>query len=419
MSKFRPIFLALAFLGLLIACTNPYAMQQGGVGTLRLSGVHSGGIGAATVFPEVDLSDIESYEITLTDGPNAGEFEPRTVASDEDGQLDAGSGLEFEDLVPGDWTVQVRGFSGADGTGDLLVSGAREGVQISRGDFTDVTVTVYLVDDPDLEETGEWILDLDWPEDAGDYSTTDVVTGYSVSFEPFDGQDVTDATIDETDALDADGRRLSLSGTDFVPGPYLMDIELHSDNKSPYKTVARYTEIWYVYGNQTTARAEGEPGDGPVELSEADFSFGGGARFGVTVEQLADLEQFFDDSKESSVASGSGFTISADLVDSDGEPLTADNLTWRVNSQEVTDGEDVVITEGSEEDEIGLVTGVSIESDGSQLSFIPDQGWDDDEEAFSEDLDFPAGVTLNVTLIVEEGGEYYSGSHSVTVEEAD
>ncbi|MFW6368677.1 MAG: hypothetical protein ACOCZ9_02965 [Spirochaetota bacterium] len=418
MRKIGYFGLALVLLGFIAACTSPFAAQQGS-GILRLSGVQSGEIGSQTVFPTVDLSGIDSYEVTLKDGPNEAEFESKTTNDvDDSGQIKAGENLQFEDLVPGEWTVEVEGFSEENGNGDLLVSGSAENVQINRGEFNEVDVTVYLIDDPPDDETGDWELDLTWPSDAdidGDYSTTDVVTDYSVSFEPFDGQDDSDATIDETDALN--GTQLSLSGTDFEPGPYLMDIELYSDNKSPYKTVARYTEIWYVYGNQTTARAEGEPGDGAIALAESDFSFGGGSRFGVNVEELEDLNQFFEGSEDSTVASDSEFTITSDLQDSAGNDLTADQLTWRINDQEVSDGDDIEITEGENEDPVGRLTDVTLENDGSDLRFTPNEGVNENGD-FDNNVDFPAGVTLNVTLVVENDGEYYSGDHSVTVEEA-
>ena len=395
MKKHRLLFnlIVIALTGFVAACTNPYAADHAERGGLRLAGVQSGEIGAATVFPDVDKSEIESYEITLADGQNADEFEPETVDADGEGQIDPDGALEFEDLVPGEWTVDVKGFDDDD---ELLVSGSKEGVEVERGEYSETTVTVHLIDDPPEDETGDWKLDLEWDDQKDDeYKTSDVVTHYSVSFTPRDGQD--DEKVEER--VEPNGTKLSLSGDDFEPGAYDVEVSLISDdNERPYDgSVQLYQSIWHIYGNQTTAEE--------LFFDESSFSFGGGTTIEVDVDTPEDLDEFFDTAPDT-VPSGESVTIETVFEDED--------VSWRINGQDVEDGdEDIEITGGKEDDKIGLLTDVSADSD---LSFTPEKGWDGDD--FSDELDFPAGINLNVMVIVETD-KTYSAEHEITVEEAD
>ncbi len=405
----RAAVLGVAFVLFSAACANPVGgsggsggadSSAGGPGSLSVSGVQPGGDGiqALTVFPDLSLSEVTHYRIELTDGPGSGSDQApgqvQVVASDEDGQI--GDPVVFEDLVPGGWTVVVEGFDGDEPTlgydaageepqtdGNKLVRG-EQSVDIGGGAVADVSVTVALLDNSG--ETGTWEATFNWPENAGDYPITDVVTGYTwelVDFDmdPEDPEHVV-ASGDGSPGLD---REFTIGG-DVEPGRYFLTVQLKADDKpDPYTTVARYDELWYVYSNVTTAKI--------VSFSEDDFAFGGGAAFTVSLDglELTDLEQFFNLGDNSTVQAGEEFTITADPEDGEG-PMSDVTLSWRING-----------SFAAHEDEIEGVGSVTI--DDNSLTFVP-----------SADQ---AGNVVRITLVVDDGTMAYSGTHGVRVEPVD
>ncbi len=159
----RILTLLLVLLPLAVTgCTNPFGLSGGsdGHGSLVLS--MDGGSGSAarfTIFPNLSESDIESYEITLSDGPGADVV--RTVNA-ANGTFPAP--LEIRDIIPGAWNVAVTGYDGADpAAANAIVRGSQSGVEIAAGASThlDSIVLSYLDDD------GDGFLDfsVSWPAD--------------------------------------------------------------------------------------------------------------------------------------------------------------------------------------------------------------------------------------------------------------
>ncbi|MGM0675543.1 MAG: hypothetical protein ACQETQ_12685, partial [Spirochaetota bacterium] len=315
----------------LIGCTSPFLADEPSgddTGGLRISGVASGGVSTQTVFPSFDLTDVASYEVSLSNGPSGStEPDPVVVSSDDTGQIS--TAVEFEDLVPGDWTLTVEGYDAEPvdgaipGTAKKLVSNGGETISITRGEYNETTVAVELLDtDLSSDGNGDWEVDITWPatDDAFDgYETTDVVTEYDYTLTNIDTDTVvdsgsgtdTDITLDET-TLAESVQVLNLGGS-VPPGAYFLDVELSSENAAPYTTVARYSEIWYVYENVTTSRLLENTEH--VALTESDFSFGGGASISVNIETESDLETFFeqlDESGSSEVAANTEFSVSPD-----------------------------------------------------------------------------------------------------------
>ena len=409
----------LALLFVTIGCTNPFVSDNqllGGTGGIRISGVQSGASGGSTnirstVFPSVELDFAGSYDVTIKDGPGGGADQVREgIAVTESGHFE--DDVEFDDLVPGEWTVEVIGY---DGEGRVFIRGEMP-VTVLRGEVTTADVPVRPNSD---DGHGDLALDLVWPaQDDGEYKTTDVVTGYKYSITGLNGQP--DRGSDGIEAYSDDAQNgeytLSLREEGLEAGAYFVTVELVSENASPYGTVARYDEVWYVYENLPTEHT--------VYLDESDFSFGGGAGIGVTLETEEDLSTFFAGLEESGqeVASGEAFNITVALEDSNGNDITdSATLSWRINGKAISADQeelDVVEFSGSEERTVGRLTNISTEVDESSgLTFTPAHGVDEDGE-IDTDIDFPAGVSILVTLQVAHDGVYYSDSFTVEVVES-
>lgn len=154
---------ALVLLPAAIGCTNPYGLSGGsdGHGTLVLS-MDSGSQEAArfTIFPELHESDIESYGITLSDGPAADSV---TTVESEDGAFPAP--LELHDIVPGTWRVTVVGYDGTDpGKANAIVEGTQEAVEIRSGGSTEVdSIVLSYLDDGTAP--GFFDFTVTWPAD--------------------------------------------------------------------------------------------------------------------------------------------------------------------------------------------------------------------------------------------------------------
>lgn len=417
--KANPITQAMtlsALVFLIIGCTNPFVSGNqllGGTGGLTISGVQSGASGGSTsirstVFPSVELSYAGSYDVVIKDGPGgAGDQAREGIAATEAGYFE--NDVEFEDLVPGEWTVEVIGY---DDEERVFIRGEKQ-VTIVRGEVatTDVPVRPNAGDG-----LGNLALNVLWPaQDEGEYKTTDVVTGYRFTITGLEGQpDRGSNGIEAFDDAPQDGEyTLSLAEEDLESGAYMVTVELISENASPYGTVARYDELWYVYESLTTEHT--------VNLDESDFSFGGGAAIGVTLETEDDLNMLFEGLEQSGqeVVSGDSFDITVALEDSNGNDITdSADLTWRLNGNAISSGQgelDLVEFSGSEERTIGRLAGIATEvNDSSGLTFTPASGVNDDGE-IDNDVDFPAGVSILVTLQVAHDGVHYSDSFTVEV----
>ena len=407
---------------LLAGCTNPFVGDNaaGATGALIVSGVNTGSAGGAsavsyTVFGAISLADVDTYDVHLKDGPGGAADQSRQgISATSTGFAES---VAFEDLVPGDWTVEVVGNNS---DGNAIIRGELVATVV-RGEYTPVDVPVAPITGNGF---GNLALTMTWPtQDEGDYQTTDVVTGFSYSIVALESQGADHDSggvvlLDDVDTEDAysftEGgavHTLSIGAENLPSGAWFVQVALTSDNASPYGTVARYDEVWYVSDNLSTTHT--------VALTEWDFSFGGGAGISVTLQTEEDLQQFFaglDESGEE-VASGSEFNIGAELVDSDGSPVTGASLTWRINSVAIAEELgtlDIVELSGGEETVVGRLSGVAV--DESTLSFTPDHGVDGNGD-LDESVDFPAGVSILVTLQVEHAGTLYSGSFRVKVTE--
>lgn len=163
---------ALALMALLgsallaLGCTNPMVLDLDGAANGSRGGIilsvgsgSSGNMPALTVFPGLEMSDIESYRITLTGGP----------ASDVITDVPAEGGgfpspLELRDIVPGTWTVIVTGYDGGDpGSANPIVQGAKHGVTVVAGASTgvDSIALTYL----DSDDPGYLDFAVTWPGD--------------------------------------------------------------------------------------------------------------------------------------------------------------------------------------------------------------------------------------------------------------
>lgn len=365
--------LILAVLG----CTGPYspdgsiADQLGGIlgdlGGIRILGVAGSSpsgeslFTAQTALPDIAFDDIKALRITLEEGP-AG-TSPLTIivadpAFDANGNLE--SALEITDIVPGEWTLRVEALDANPdpGPAGVLLRGTAS-VSVTAGEFFELaTVTVDLVDD---EGDGFWALTIDWPqENSPSYPITDVVD--TVAWRVGEGEWETVAAEDQA----AGGVYSQAFGSLLAPGDHLISLELRAGDKpQPYNTVARYDEIWRISSNVTTRKT--------VSFVEADFAYGGGARFNITIDLPEDLEAFFADAPDSTVPGGESYEINAATIQG------ATYYWWRVDGEEVSDGVDTT-----------TLTIDTAEGD--------------------------AGTVLLVVLVVEVNGRLYSGSHRVRVE---
>lgn len=381
------VFAAVSVLALTaVGCSNPFGSSDGS-GSSETDAATGGiivrpstGVGAQTVFPdfsEEDLSRVEAYTITMSaefsdDGATDRVMD---LDADEAGQPE---GAEFEDLVPGAWTVTVEGFEDSE-RNDKLVQGSQS-VTVERGTVKNVEVVVRPVDD---EGEGTIEFTLTWPASIGNdgyREDGEYVNGYTVTLANADNDDTIELE-DGDVSFSADERKLTIETEQTVvpAGRYYLTVALTSDASEPFNVVARYDELWHIAGNTTSTNS--------VELVESDLSFGGDATFTVRVENLDDLEEFFDGTADSTVKAGSTFTIT---------PANTPEATyrWRVEGEFVTDGDTVP----------GLGT-ITIDEDDDGLSFTPDAGH--------------AGRTIAVTLVVETADRTFSGTHRVNIEPAE
>ncbi|MGM0675542.1 MAG: hypothetical protein ACQETQ_12680, partial [Spirochaetota bacterium] len=90
-----------------------------------------------------------------------------------------------------------------------------------------------------------------------------------------------------------------------------------------------------------------------------------------------------------------------------------------MNGEYVADGAGTVDITTGDGTLVGQLTGVGFtdtDGDGTkEFAFTPDHGATDDGSDIDTTKDFPAGVSILVTMEVEQDGLYYSGSHTVEV----
>lgn len=375
------VLLTMATIALLFGCTSPFTPSSGNgpldrsgsgsdsgltdggeqsgtgseeLGSLRINNVNPGGDGIriATVFPGVAASDITHYRITVGSGPAGSSPQEQTVTSDGSGGLS--SPVVFTDLVPGEWTVTVSGFDGEPGSGGTeMVSGSNT-VTISAGAVQSLDVPVALLSD--ASTTGSWSLRLEWPaQSSPDYATTDVVSAVEYTTDGGTTWQTAGTEADATILTDGgDTRYVEIAGTR-SPGSFFLTVRLAADKPAPYDIVARYDEMWHVFGNTTTQNT--------VALTESDFSYGGGTSVSVSLDLPADLSSFFSGTPASTVAAGSDFSITADVAG-------AAAYQWRVDGQEQAGATSESFTLSTSTDEVGIVKTItlSVTVDGTTYS---------------------------------------------------
>lgn len=368
----RSALLAAALLsGLLFSgCTSPYNPGGAGdivdavedaLGVLRISSVlpEGDGIAGSSVFPDVAADAVVSYEIEITNREDASLAYTQEAAAGASG--DIATPVVFEDVVPGEYDLVVRGFDGP--VGDAGVTQLVEGsdvVTVGAASEVDLSVTVTLISDAGVN--GSWSFTLQWPIDSGEaFPITDVVTTAEYSVDG--GSSWTETTVTESG-----GNRSITVGGSRAPGDFQLQVRLNTDKPAPYDTVYTYVEQWHVFGNVSTTKE--------LILTSDEFSYGGNSGITVSVDLLSDPDNFFDGTPASTVTGGNSFIINVDETDSlVGAPGAG--YAWRV------DGE----TQPGE-------TGTSF-----TLSTTPDE----------------AGMVKVITLEVTVDGVVYSGSHRVRV----
>lgn len=155
--------LATLFL-LLFGCTNPMSPESGVAatdhagtpGSLTVA-VAAPQITGSTVFPTIDLGEITNYRFILSGGP-AGAPVPaaKEIGAAADGSF---SGIvEFTDLVPGEWTVEVEAENLA---GEVLLAGIEENTAIAAGATASVAISLG----PVTDGNGSYTVTVSWPTD--------------------------------------------------------------------------------------------------------------------------------------------------------------------------------------------------------------------------------------------------------------
>jgi hypothetical protein len=323
-------------------------------GSIRLNSVQSG-FSAQTVFPDLGaFTDIDTYEIELTDGPGT----DQAATGVADGNGDLSTPVVFNELIPGNWTITARGYTGYVNNankGTLRVTGTST-VAVVAGTEATAAVTAAPVSDAG---DGSWELTVRWPEtiDFGNGYTVDTNVD-AVEFN-IDGAGWTDAG-----ALTFDGTTGSVViGEDPRPtGDFWLSVRLlHADR--PYEEQFVYGERWYVYSGTLTATT--------LDLTDTELSYGGGAGITVSVETPSDLTNFFGGTPDSTVTVGQELTITADVAG-------ATDYAWRLD---------------------GTTTGVTASS-----------------YTMPAPVDADAGKVRLIVLEVLVDGIWYSGSHYVRVE---
>ena len=225
-----------------LGCTNPFGMPEAGESSDRGSVAFSvdagaSGLGAQTIFPDFSMSQIESYRVTLTDGPAS---DVTQVVSDlEDGTFPAD--FEMNDIVPGSWNVRVEAFDeqDPDNAPGPLVRGVKNDVLIEAGARTNVgSIALRYLDDCEDVDCNPGFVDLTvtWPAEED-------VDRVAFFIEDFDGGDVESLSDDRF--TDENGR---LKRTLDVAEDLDSDADTNDENRYVTSFFEDNTEIdagWY------------------------------------------------------------------------------------------------------------------------------------------------------------------------------
>jgi hypothetical protein len=336
---------------------DPAAAPGTEYGSIRLNTVQPG-FSASTVFPDMGEFDaIDVYRVSLVNGP--GSNQSATGAAGANGDLS--TPVVFDELIPGEWTIEARGYEGAVDTGTLRVEGSAT-VVVVAGAQQNPAVIAYPISDESVP--GSWSLALAWPKilTFDGYSVDTSVS--SVEYRIDEGAWQSIESLDFAD----DGSLESIAIGDAVtPGSFWLSIRLNHEDR-PYTQQFVYGERWYVYSNLETAKS--------INLATDELNYGGGAGITVTIESPTDLETFFDGTEDSVVMVGDeNFQITAAVASAD-----AGSYSWRLNG--VTDTAQA----------------------GNATYTLPTPSAAD------------AGKVHVITLEVSVNGKVYSGTHRVRVE---
>lgn len=172
-AMFPTLILALALVLALGACSSPYG--PGGLtgdGTddsaggeratvvVTLGSSRSGGLTGATILPELDLTSIDLYRVTLSEGP-AGAAVPEPVELPGDPQGLPEGQLLVRHVVPGTWTVMVEALREGPSGEQVLLRGTSAPVTVTAGGIVEVEVALR----PVRDGHGAISFVVEWPDE--------------------------------------------------------------------------------------------------------------------------------------------------------------------------------------------------------------------------------------------------------------
>ena len=233
------MFAVLVFVG----CSSPFGAETGDETARTLSGggvevstAQDDGIGALTVFPELDRSTIDSYHVVLVDGPEgATQPDPLEVTPAAEGEFP--EGVRFVDVVPGNWTVEI---DARDAESEILLRGEDE-ISVTAGSFTPANVTLRYLGSGE----GAYEVSVEWSAsnavEHAEYRTV-VETGD----EPTDGSNGVwqDA---EIESGSGNVQSITVAENPRNAGSFWLTVRLDGD--------VVVDELVYVYKNITTRHA--------------------------------------------------------------------------------------------------------------------------------------------------------------------
>ncbi|MFW5827170.1 MAG: hypothetical protein ACOCU4_03715 [Alkalispirochaeta sp.] len=151
------------------ACSVPFSPSDPGTSdtapgelVVSLAGDADGAVslGASTVLPDIDPSQIDTYRFTLDNGPSgASPPDPVIQPANESDQLT--DAVVFSDIVPGTWQVTVEAIRTTGDTDETILRGREENVDIAAGMRTEIDVTLV----PATDATGTIRFTVEWPSD--------------------------------------------------------------------------------------------------------------------------------------------------------------------------------------------------------------------------------------------------------------
>lgn len=254
------------------ACTNPAGLDladEGGEGTGMLSlSARSSGVGAQTVFPEIEQELIDYYHVVLEDGP-AGTTE-RTVEATENGEFP--EDVVIEDVVPGTWhSLEITAYDGDPDDKDSLavLRGTTKDITVTAGELEDVNVQLEFIDDGG---EGSVEFEVSWPVDSDVEKLSYSISSY--------GEEDTDIQkdVEDFDNVEDDDRESYTIKEDELPvGVYISTVRLDiaadgEDDDAIDTSVWVMDEIVYVSENVTTRTEIAVDDETLTEVFQDDFS---------------------------------------------------------------------------------------------------------------------------------------------------